>query len=229
VEHAKQYRRNYFLKEISKASSLDVLKAIQKRRSIRKFKTTPLTTEQINNLLEAARLAPSGCNVQPWRFIIVDGTQLKTKLCEASFNQQFIKDAPIVIVCCSDLHSWKESKEKTQELLNRGDIRLSEKCEKALMDRVEKAKGDSIHERKPSALLNVAIAIEHIVLTAVELGLGSCWVRLFDEKKVKQILNLPEHVFVVALLPIGIPDEDPPVRPRLPSSKIILQTSNDSD
>lgn len=210
-------------------SWLDVLEAIQKRRSIRKFKTTPLTSEQINNLLEAARLAPSGCNVQPWRFIIVNDTQLKTKLCEASFDQQFIKDAPIVIVCCSDLHSWKESKEKTQELLNRADINLGEKCEKALMEKVEKATANSTHERIPSAMLNVAIAIEHIVLTAVELGLGSCWVRLFDEKKVKQILNLPEHIFVVALLPIGIPDEDPPARPRLPLSKIILHNSIKSD
>ena len=208
---------------------MDVLEAIQKRRSIRKFKTTPLTSEQINNLLEAARLAPSGCNVQPWRFIVVNDTQLKTKLCEASFDQQFIKDAPIVIVCCSDLHSWKESKEKTQELLNRADINLGEKCEKALMERVEKATADSTHERIPSAMLNVAIAIEHIVLTAVELGLGSCWVRLFDEKKVKQILKLPEYVFAVALLPIGIPDEDPPARPRLPLPKIILQNSIKSD
>ena len=210
-------------------SWLDVLEAIQTRRSIRKFKTTPLTSEQINNLLEAARLAPSGCNVQPWRFIIVNDTQLRTKLCEASFDQQFIKDAPIVIVCCSDLHSWKEGKEKTQELLNRADINLGEKCEKALMEKVEKATANSTHERIPSAMLNVAIAIEHIVLTAVELGLGSCWVRLFDEKKVKQILNLPEHIFVVSLLPIGIPDEDPPARPRLPLSKIILYNSIKSD
>lgn len=227
LEHAKQYRRNHFQKERNKVSWLDVLEAIQKRRSIRKFKKTPLTMEQINNLLEAARLAPSGCNVQPWRFIIVNDIQLKTKLCEASFDQQFIKDAPIVIVCCSDLHSWKQSKEKTQELLNRDDINLGKKCEKALMVRVERATVDSIYDRIPSVMLNVAIAIEHIVLTAVELGLGSCWIRLFDEKKIKQILNLPEHVFVVALLPIGIPNEDPPARPRLPLSKIILHNSID--
>jgi nitroreductase len=95
------------------------------------------------------------------------------------------------------------------------------------MERVEKATADSTYKRIPSAMLNVAIAVEHIVLTAVELGLGSCWVRLFDEKKVKQMLNLPEHVFPVALLPIGIPNEDPPARPRLPLSKIILQNSID--
>lgn len=208
---------------------MNVLEAIQKRRSIRKFKTTPLTTEQINYLLEAARLAPSGCNIQPWRFIIAHNTQLKTKLYEASFDQKFIKDAPIVIICCGDLHSWKESKEKTQELLKREDIRLSKTCEKALIERVDKATADTTQQRIPSALLNVTIAIEHIVLTAVELGLGSCWVRLFDEKKIKQILDLPENIYVVALLPIGIPDEDPPSRPRLSSSNILLQTSIDLD
>jgi nitroreductase len=214
---------------MKQANSLNVLEAIQRRRSIRKFKTTPLTTERINYLLEAARLAPSGCNVQPWRFIIVRNTRLKTKLYEASFDQKFIKDAPIVIVCCGDLHSWIESKERTEELLEREDVRLSKTCEKALMERVEKATADTTHQRIPSALLNVAIAIEHIVLTAVELGLGSCWVRLFDEKKIKQILNLPENIFVIALLPIGIPDEDPPSRPRLPLPKIILQPNIDSD
>lgn len=208
---------------------MDVLEAIQKRRSIRKFKTTPLTTDQINKLLEVARLAPSGCNVQPWRFIIIHNAQMKTELYEASFDQKFIKTAPIVLVCCSDLHSWKESKERTHELLNTEDIRLSQTCEKALMEKVDKATAETIQDRIPSALLNVAIAIEHIVLTAVELGLGSCWVRLFDEKKVRQILNLPEHILVIAILPIGIPDEDPPARPRLPLSKIILQTNIDSD
>ncbi len=54
------------------------------------------------------------------------------------------------------------------------------------------------------------------------MGLGSCWVRLFDEKKVKEALDLPEHLFVVALLPLGVPDEEPEPRPRLSLSEIML-------
>jgi len=109
-------------------------------------------------------------------------------------------------------------------LLERGDISLSRECENALMSRVDKAVSAEIHDRTPTTLLNVAIAIEHMVLEAVELGLGSCWVRLFDEKKVKQLLALPEHFRVVALLPVGVPNEEPKPRPRLPPSAITLPT-----
>lgn len=203
---------------------MKVIEAIGKRRSIRRFKATPLTEQQIERLIEAARLAPSGCNVQPWRFVIVKDRKLKRGLREASFNQQFIEDAPVVIVCCGDLLSWKKTREHTQELLERGDISLSRECENALMSRVDKAVFAEIYDRTPTTLLNVAIAIEHIALEAVELGLGSCWVRLFDEKKVKQLLGLPENFCVVALLPVGVPNEEPKPRPRLPQSAIILPT-----
>jgi nitroreductase len=71
-------------------------------------------------------------------------------------------------------------------------------------------------------LLNVAIAVEHVVLEAVELGLGSCWVRLFDETHVKQSLRLPDNLCVVALLPVGVPDHEPKATPRLPLLDIVL-------
>lgn len=201
---------------------MKVFEAISKRRSIRKFKTTPLSEHQIQMLIEAARLAPSGSNVQPWRFIIIKDKMLKCGLREASHEQKFIEDAPIVIVCCGDLLSWKGAMKHTQEVLQRGDIYLSKEYEKALRKRVKRAVSAEMHERIPSTLLNVAIAIEHIVLEAVELGLGSCWVRLFDEKRIRRLLNLPEHLCVVALLPIGIPDEEPEPRPRLPPTAITL-------
>jgi nitroreductase len=208
---------------MEKVSRLDVFEAIGKRRSIRKFKDELVSERQIEQLVEAARLAPSGCNVQPWRFIIVKNKQLKKKLRQASFNQKFVEDAPVVIVCCGDLLSWKATRKRTQEALNKGDIDLSNECETALKDRIDRAVAAEIHERVPSTLLNVAIAIEHIVLEAVELGLGSCWIRLFDENRIRQLLNLPDHICVVAILPVGVPDEEPAPRPRLPLSDLVLQ------
>jgi len=208
---------------MEKASKLEVFEAITKRRSIRKYKDETLSERQIRQLLEAARLAPSGCNVQPWRFIIVKNKQLKKKLRQASFNQEFVEDAPVVIVCCGDLLSWKTTRKRTQEALNRDNIDLSSECETALKGRVDRAVAAEMYERIPSTLLNVAIAIEHIVLEAVELGLGSCWIRLFDEDRVRQLLSLPDHIFVVALLPVGVPDEEPAPRPRLPLSDLVLQ------
>ena len=201
---------------------MKVFETIRKRRSIRRFKATPLSEQQIERLIEAARLAPSGCNVQPWRFIVVKDKESKHALREASFNQKFIEDAPIVIVCCGDLLSWKKTREHTREVLKRGDVPLSKECENALMDRVDKAVLAEMRERIPSTLLNVGIAVEHIVLEAVELGLGSCWIRLFDEKKIRQLLGLPENLCVVALLPVGVPDEEPKPRPRLSPLAITL-------
>ncbi|MDH4221899.1 MAG: nitroreductase family protein, partial [Candidatus Bathyarchaeota archaeon] len=135
------------------------------------------------------------------------------------------EDAPIVIVCCGDLLSWKKTREHTQEVLKRGDVPLSKECENALMDRVDRAVLAEMHKRIPSTLLNVGIAVEHIVLEAVELGLGSCWIRLFNEKKIRQLLDLPEHLCVVALLPVGVPDEEPKPRPRLSPLAITLPTN----
>lgn len=201
---------------------MEVLDAIRKRRSIRKFKGAPLSEQKIAKLIEAARLAPSGCNVQPWRFIIAKDRELKRRLCEASFNQKFIEEASIVIVCCGDLLSWKKTKAYTQEILKKEDIRLSRECNNALMERIDKAVSAGMQERIPTTLLNVAIAIEHMVLEAVELGLGSCWVRLFDEKKVKALLGLPENIHAIALLPVGVPDEEPEARPKLPPEAITL-------
>jgi nitroreductase len=199
-----------------------VFEAIEKRRSIRRFKASEMTEREIERLLEAARLAPSGSNVQPWRFIIVKDKQLKSLLREACFNQEFVEQASVVFVCCGDLHSWKKTREYSQEVLGRGDIHLSREAETALNARIEKAVTAEMRQRVPTTLLDVAIAIEHIVLEAVEMGLGTCWVRLFDEKRVRSLLSLPEHLHIVALLPVGIPDEDPAPRPRLPMSAIVL-------
>ena len=90
---------------------MDVFDAISKRRSVRKFKPELLSERQIEQLLEAARLSPSGCNIQPWRFLVVKDKKCKHKLCEAAFNQKFVEEAPIVIVCCGDLSSWKKKQD----------------------------------------------------------------------------------------------------------------------
>ena len=104
---------------------MDVIEAINKRRSIRKFKSNLVTDQQINRLIEVARLAPSGSNVQPWRFIIVRDQKLKTGLRSASFDQGFIEEAPIVIICCGDLLSWKKTRKHVQEILNIKGIEFS--------------------------------------------------------------------------------------------------------
>jgi nitroreductase len=81
---------------------LDVFKAIKTRRSIRAFTDQPVSDEEVEKLIEAARWAPSAGNIQPWEFIIVRDPQVKHGLCEAALNQTFIEEAPVVIVVCAN-------------------------------------------------------------------------------------------------------------------------------
>lgn len=81
---------------------MDVFKAIEKRRSIRAFKSQDVPKRIVMKLIDAARCAPSAGNIQPWQFIIVTKPEIKKKLSEAALDQEFIENAPIVIVVCAD-------------------------------------------------------------------------------------------------------------------------------
>ncbi len=200
---------------------MDVREAIRKRRSIRKFKPDPIPEEKIRLLLESARLAPSGTNTQPWRFIVIKDNDTKMKLQEAAHNQRHIGRVPVIIVCCADLKAFKEFPERVDELIESGA--LPERTREVFIPYLKKGMSTVTKDALMiAAAANVAIAVEHIVLQAVEIGLGTCWVRWYEDNKVKEILNIPDHVEVMALLPVGIPDEDPAPRPRLNLDKIVF-------
>jgi nitroreductase len=75
---------------------------------------------------------------------------------------------------------------------------------------------------QPCYPIDVAIALDHMSLAAVEVGLGSCWIGLFDEKKVKEILQIPEEIRVVELLPLGYPKDPAAIgKKRLPLERIV--------
>jgi nitroreductase len=198
---------------------MDVCEAIKKRRSIRRFKPDPIPDDKIRLLLESARLAPSGTNTQPWRFIVVKDDKTKKKLQEAAHNQRHVRRAPVIIACCADLSAFKEFSKRVDELINSGA--LPERTRDVFIPYLEKGM-DTVKKQDliTAAVANVSIAVEHMVLQAVELGLGTCWVRWYDDNKVKEILNIPDFVEVIALLPVGVPDEDPGQRPRLSIDKI---------
>jgi nitroreductase len=166
---------------------MKVLEVIQKRRSVRKYKKDPIPEEAFLRVLEATRLAPSGSNFQPWKFIIVKDKALKEKLAQASAGQFFMAEAPIIIIGCG----------------------FPDNCY-AHMGRYMK-----------SWSVDVTIALEHLILQAQEEGLGTCWIGSFEEEEVKAILNIPENVKVLALTPLGYPDEIPRFRGRKSLDEII--------
>ena len=144
---------------------MEVFEAVQKRRSIRAYEATPVPKAVLEKILEAARLAPSAGNVQPWHLIVVTDPRKRKKLAE-SILVRFLKEAPVVIVGC-------------------GDQKASPKW----------------------FMVDVAIAMQNMVLTATSEGLGTCWIGIFNENKVKELLKIPEKFRVVALLALGYPKE----------------------
>jgi|SRR5208283_3059457 len=198
-----------------------VKEAIEKRRSIRKFKSDPIPGEHITELLNAARLAPSGCNAQPWRFKIVRDQETKNKLAQAAYDQSFIAKAPVVFVCCADISSYiNGTVSGIQDLGKIGAV--DDGIAKMLLKRADQMKTMDIDQLGPRIALNVAIAIEHIILRSIDFDLGSCWVRLIDEQKVKDIFGWNDDRYVVALLPIGYPAEFPEERKRLQLKDLMI-------
>ncbi|MCI0495797.1 nitroreductase family protein [candidate division KSB1 bacterium] len=157
------------------------LQLVQSRRSARKYLDKPVEREKILQCLEAARLAPSAENVQPWRFIIIDDPNLINEFSNHAFSgiyspTRFAAKAPVIIVMLAKL-----------------DI---------LANRIGK-QIQGIH----FYLIDSGIAGEHLVLQAQELGLGTCWIGWFSIKKVRKFLKIPRQYKIVSLISMGYPEE----------------------
>ncbi len=209
-------------------SEMNVMEAIQKRRSIRRFRPDAIPESVLTELLEAARLAPSGSNLQPWRFMVITDSKQIADIGQMALNQKVFRDAPAVIVCCGDMSCFAENNRSAryEELNTLGiydEIGIPTEYIRSTMD-----KGTIIPENIPTVFLNVAIATEHIVLYATSLGLGTLWIGALNRKEVAKYIGLPEDMVIVALLLVGVPAQDPPPRPRLSLDKIILPAPKSS-
>lgn len=204
---------------------MELNEAIKSRRSIRKFKTDPIPDEYITELIEAGRLAPSGSNLQATRYVIIKSLEARSKLAQCT-PLPFVTRAPLIIVCCIDKEVLNTANARTKELIEANafiDTPLANMS--ADSDALDKRKKEMDGESLKSYLfLNATIALEHIALMAVDLGLGSCWIMMFNSKKAKEILELDERYDVVALLPIGYPDQSPSQRPRLQLEELIIKS-----
>ncbi len=150
---------------------MDIAKAIRDRRSVRSYEKKDVPQDVLEKVLQAARLAPSANNRQPWRFVIVRDPARRQALAKAAKEQQFVAEAPVVIAAVAL---------EPDRIMTCG---------------------------VPAWAVDVAIAVDHITLAAVEHGLGSCWIGAFYQEDVKKILSIPAEYKVVALLPLGYPQD----------------------
>jgi nitroreductase len=205
-----------------------VSEAIRQRRSIRRFRSDPVPDEIVQGLLESARLAPSGSNRQPWRFIVVTDDKEKARLRQICFDQAFIQEAPVVFVCCADLTAYSQAsrQKRSQEFIDYG---VTETFSGRFADPDFRASllAETVSDLRTfltAAVANTYIAIEHIVLSATALGLGTCWVgAMGEEGEINSLFGLPKTTIVVAVLPVGYPTVVPPPRPRVSLADILLR------
>ncbi len=198
------------------------LKVITDRRSIREFKSRPVPDEYLDQIIEAARLAPSGTNRQPWRLVLLTEheAEIKKELSGAVF-QPFVLQAPALFVCCLDRRAYTRGmvEQRMHELVSAGAI--SEESagyiyKRKLPENVEEVVIPA------AAYIDLGIAVQNMVIQAASIGLGSCWVRLFNPRTFHEVLNLPAEIDVAALLPVGYPAQDPSPRPRLSREEIMI-------
>ncbi len=207
---------------------LTVWDAIKTRRSIRKFLTDDIPDEMVEQLLEAARLAPSASNRQPWRFVVTRDKEIKKELFRICMRQKFIEEAPVVFVCFGDMnrYSLDAKKKRRQEFRDFGVLEtLSGKVAEPEYQAHKDTESIPREELITPVVANAYIAIEHIVLMAQALGLASCWVGAFeDAAELNRLFNLPDTLVPLIVLPVGYPDgKIPSQRPRLSREDILIK------
>ncbi len=155
---------------------------ILKRQSDRRYVDRPVSREIINECLEAARLAPSASNSQPWSFVVIDDKQLKNKVAEKTYGplktfNNFVPQAPVIVAIVME----------KPKLITEAGGRI---------------------KKKEFPLIDIGIAAEHFCLAAAERGLGSCMIGWFDEKSVKSLLGVPKNRNIPLLITLGYAPED---------------------
>ena len=163
-----------------------MLDLIMRRRSIRRYTDQVVSDEQVRVLLEAAMAAPSGSNLQPWRFIVVRRPELKAALAQTHPHAYAAERASVVVVVCGDrsvgARHWVE---------------------------------------------DTSAATQNLLLQASAMGLGAVWVGCYpDEDRqshVRRVLNIPETLGVLCIIPIGYPAESLPARTQYDEGKVYYE------
>jgi len=186
---------------------MEIFKAILNRRSIRKMKSDPIDDKTLEQILEAARWAPSWANTQCWRLVVVRDRNIKAQVADClskvtrpdgtireNAAVQAVIDAPVLIVVCAELNR--------SGCLPGGEPSTD--------------KGGNWY------MFDTALAMQNLVLEAYALGLGTVILGAFDAKKAGEILEAPEGFCVVAMTPLGYPDQEPRTVPRKELSEIVF-------
>jgi len=166
---------------------MDFFECIAARRSVRSYKSDQVEEEKLEEILEAARLAPTACDNQPFRVVVARTAGMAAEL-RKIYPKDWFAAAPLVLLVCSVPGSaW------------------------------------SRRDGKLYADVDAAIVMDHVVLAATALGLGTCWVGAFDPKAAREILELEAGWEPIAFTPLGYAAESPEPRPRKGLIELVIR------
>ena len=165
---------------------MDFSELIQRRYSVRAYKPDPVEDDKLAQVLEAARLAPTAANRQPFQVIVIRTAGRAAELGRI-YGKEWFTQAPLVLCVCA--------------VLDQGWVRRD--------------------DGKRHTDVDAAIVMDHIVLAAANLGLGTCWIAAFNPAAAREVLGLPEGVEPVVFTPLGYPADQPKAKKRKPLSELV--------
>ncbi len=166
---------------------MEFYEVINKRRSIRAYKKDPVEDSKLSRILNAARLAPTAANRQPYSLIVVKDEETKLKLKDA-YSQEWFFTAPVIVCACAlPDDAWKRN------------------------------------DGKGYVDVDVAIAMDHLILAASAEGLGTCWIAAFKPNVVRDVLNIPDNLEPLILTPLGYPEAIPEPTFRKPLEEMVRE------
>ena len=176
--------------------------AIRERRSTPSFDGTPIPPADLQKIVEAGLLAPSGYNLQPWRFVVVQSPEQKKRLRAASYNQAKVEEASAVVVACGDADGWRRDLERMLQLGLEAGMPESYAAQ-ARSSVPNYMSSFSSDQMKGWLNKQVTIAFTHMLLMAEVLGYDTAPMEGFEQDKVHDALRLPMSFWVVSMLAFG--------------------------
>lgn len=184
---------------------------LKNRASVRRFQDRPVPEEVLQDMLEAARLSPSGGNEQPWAFGVIADPILIAEVAKISHGQEWIAHAPLVIVLCT---VCVEDDRGGRDIQLHRFPRYAEAI-KSISQQLYWALNQEEHQTK--------IPGTHMVLAALEHGVGSCWVSRFDVEELAQMLNLPTNYLPSEILVFGYPESEQQPREKKSLQQLVFR------
>ncbi len=173
---------------------MDFAELIKVRQSVRSYSDKAVEKEKIEKCLEAVRLAPSASNSQPWKYIVVDEENLKNKVAKATFDKVV----------------------KFNRFAVQSPVIIVIVIEKPKM--ITQIGGEI--KRREFPLIDIGISAEHFCLQAAELGLGTCMLGWFNQKRIKDLLKIPKKKTLGLLITLGYPSDDYVLRKKIRKEKL---------